>query len=70
MNPYFQLIICWTLCFFFAFSFLQLFDEEEDLRTKVRQLAEAMRQARHVVIYTGAGISTVPVSLLPVLFTL
>ncbi|KAB5558889.1 hypothetical protein PHYPO_G00022430 [Pangasianodon hypophthalmus] len=36
----------------------ELFDDEEDLRTKVKQLAEAMRQARYVVIYTGAGIST------------
>ncbi|MCJ8737427.1 hypothetical protein PDJAM_G00023940 [Pangasius djambal] len=36
----------------------ELFDDEEDLRTKVKQLAESMRQARYVVIYTGAGIST------------
>ncbi|KAF5892490.1 NAD-dependent protein deacetylase sirtuin-7 [Clarias magur] len=36
----------------------ELYDGEEDLRTKVKQLAEAMRQARHVVVYTGAGIST------------
>ncbi|KAK3533322.1 hypothetical protein QTP70_016041, partial [Hemibagrus guttatus] len=36
----------------------ELFDNEEDLRTKAKHLAEALRQARHVVVYTGAGIST------------
>ncbi|XP_066503007.1 NAD-dependent protein deacetylase sirtuin-7 [Hoplias malabaricus] len=36
----------------------ELFDDVDDLRTKVRQLAEALRQAQYAVIYTGAGIST------------
>ncbi|XP_062868847.1 NAD-dependent protein deacetylase sirtuin-7 [Trichomycterus rosablanca] len=36
----------------------ELYDDAEALRTKVKQLAEAMRQAQHAVIYTGAGIST------------
>ncbi|KAK2869546.1 hypothetical protein Q7C36_001417 [Tachysurus vachellii] len=36
----------------------ELFDKEEDLRAKVKHLAEALRHARHVAVYTGAGIST------------
>lgn len=63
-NPRFILNLFDTVS---AFCCFQLFDDEEDLRTKVRQLAEAVRQSRYVVVYTGAGISTVPVSLSPLL---
>ena len=38
---------------------LQIEDSEDVLREKCAKLAEAIRDARHVVIYTGAGISTV-----------
>ncbi|RMB95184.1 hypothetical protein DUI87_28171 [Hirundo rustica rustica] len=33
-------------------------DEPEELKRKVAELAAAVRSARHLVIYTGAGIST------------
>uniref|UniRef100_A0A8C9TW49 NAD-dependent protein deacetylase sirtuin-7 n=1 Tax=Scleropages formosus TaxID=113540 RepID=A0A8C9TW49_SCLFO len=36
----------------------QVFDDAEELRRKVSQLAVAVRGARHLVVYTGAGIST------------
>ncbi|KAK7127246.1 hypothetical protein R3I94_018435 [Phoxinus phoxinus] len=36
----------------------EVFDEAESLQGKVRQLAEALQRAEHVVVYTGAGIST------------
>ena len=42
-----------------VFVFMQVYDDAEQLKSKVHQLAEAVRQARHLVIYTGAGISTV-----------
>lgn len=34
-------------------------DDPEELRRKVRELAGAVRNAKHLVVYTGAGISTV-----------
>ncbi|GBP30754.1 NAD-dependent protein deacetylase Sirt7 [Eumeta japonica] len=37
---------------------LEVEDERSVLRAKCRQLAAALRAARHVVVYTGAGIST------------
>lgn len=34
-------------------------DDPEELRRKVRELAGAVRNAKYLVVYTGAGISTV-----------
>lgn len=34
-------------------------DDPEELRRKVRELAGAVRSAEYLVVYTGAGISTV-----------
>lgn len=39
--------------------YVQVFDEADELRSKVRRLAAAVKQAKHLVVYTGAGISTV-----------
>ncbi|CAB1457909.1 unnamed protein product [Pleuronectes platessa] len=36
----------------------EVYDDAEGLQNKVRQLAVAIKQAHHVVVYTGAGIST------------
>ncbi|XP_062411881.1 NAD-dependent protein deacetylase sirtuin-7 [Sardina pilchardus] len=36
----------------------EVFDDAEELRCKVKQLAEAIRTSQNLVIYTGAGIST------------
>lgn len=37
----------------------QVCDDPEELRRKVRELAGAVRNAEYLVVYTGAGISTV-----------
>lgn len=42
----------------------QVFDGAEELKSKVRELAVAVKQANHLVVYTGAGISTVHQTLL------
>ncbi|MGH0119428.1 UNVERIFIED_CONTAM: hypothetical protein FKN15_024171 [Acipenser sinensis] len=35
----------------------EVFDDPDELKLKVKQLATAIRKARHLVVYTGAGIS-------------
>lgn len=37
----------------------QVCDDPEELQRKVRELASAVRNAKYLVVYTGAGISTV-----------
>lgn len=49
----------YALCVCIFFSSLQVFDDAEELKSKVRELAVVVKQANHLVVYTGAGISTV-----------
>lgn len=41
-----------------VFGNLQVFDDEETVEQKVEKLAEWIKVAKHIVVHTGAGIST------------
>ena len=53
----FLLFFFFSFYFFFLF-FLQRYDSVETLRLKCGLLADWIQAARHVVVHTGAGIST------------
>ena len=42
-------------------AFLQVEDSADDLERKIAELAEAINAANHLVVFTGAGISTVSI---------
>ena len=54
LNCNYTFLLCFMLLYF-----LQVFDDAGALESKVKQLAAAVRQADNLVVYTGAGISTV-----------
>ena len=40
------------------FKFYQLFDSDDELERKIIELSKLIRESKHLVFHTGAGIST------------
>ena len=55
---YFKNHVCKFKDLMMNFIFYQKFDAGEDVIRKSIELAELIRQSHHVVVHTGAGIST------------
>lgn len=52
----FYCLACWSS--YESDRLIEYFDSEAELHAKCQQLAEMISQARHVLAFTGAGIST------------
>ena len=48
-------IVCFDWNFFYEFK---IFDSDEEMNSKVSQLAQWMKKSKHCVLFCGAGIST------------
>ena len=42
----------------FVYIIFQVFEDEEDVNKKCQELADLISSSKHIVIHTGAGIST------------